>query len=102
MKSESLKKYRTSFIIDMRAASETVDAVVTHLKGVLEGLGARVVDVKNLGQKAFSRVTQRSFPNGIYVQMAFEGESKADFNTQLKSKLKLDGRVHRIFTELVA
>ncbi len=87
-------KYKATFILDTRGYSEPVETLVEKLKGIIESVGGKVDSVENLGQKAFARTTDRAFPAGIYVEIAFEGESTLP--AQIKEKLRLDKTVNRV------
>jgi len=56
-----------------------------------------VTGVDNLGKKDFARVTDRKFPNAVYVQISFSGPPEAP--THLKEKLRLQHHVYRTFIE---
>jgi ribosomal protein S6 len=83
----------------MRGCVETVDAVIGRLSGVIIGLGGEIFAAENLGQKKFERVTNRSFPSGMYVQILFDGAPT--IVDGIKSKLKLDKTINRILVESV-
>ncbi len=88
------KKYKATFILDTRGYTEPVETLIEKVKGVIESVGCKIESVENLGQKAFARTTDRNFPAGIYVDVAFEGS--ADSNALIKEKFRLDKTVNRI------
>ncbi len=87
-------KYKATFILDTRGYSEPVEALVEKLKGTIESAGGKVGKVENLGQKTFARTTDRTFPEGIYIGISFEGASALP--AQIKEKLRLDKTVNRV------
>ena len=87
------KKYNATFILDTRGYVESVDTLMEKLKSVIESVGGKVAEVKNLGQKEFARVTDRKFPSGIYVSVDFEGAS--ELPSLINEKLRLDRTVNR-------
>ena len=62
-------------------------------------LGAEVGEIANLGQKEFARVTDRRFPQAIFVQILFS--AGADVPASLKEKFRLDRTIYRILIERV-
>jgi small subunit ribosomal protein S6 len=93
------RKYVANFILDMRGCSDSVDAVIGKLSGVIGTLGGEVSSVENLGQKNFERVANRKVSSGIYIQIAFEGDPSVA--NGIKSKLRLDKTINRILIESV-
>ncbi len=94
------RKYKASFILDMRNCTETIDDVTSKLQNVIVSLGGSVIDTKNLGQKSFEYVVDKKFPNGIYVQIDFESASGVP--AALTEKLSLYKSVNRVFIEKAA
>lgn len=94
------RKYTASFILDMRNSSETIEGVMTRLQNTISALGGTVSESRNLGQKSFEYVVDRKFPNGIYLQIDFEGSSVVP--ASIKSKLALDKTVNRVLIEFAA
>lgn len=94
-KTKALRNYKASFILDTRNYQNSVETLIERLTGVIQSINGSVKKVKNLGQKAFARVTDRKYPEGIYVDIDFEGS--ADLPLRLKERLKLDKTIDRIF-----
>ncbi|MDR2603290.1 MAG: 30S ribosomal protein S6 [Puniceicoccales bacterium] len=92
-----VRKYIASFILDMRGCLDTVDMIVERLSVIITDLGGKIATVKNLGQKNFERVANKSFPGGIYVQFSFEGVPS--IVEGIKSRLRLDKTINRILVE---
>lgn len=93
------RNYKATFILDTRGYGEPVETLIEKLTGVLEGLGSKVKEAKNLGQKSFARITDKKFPAGIYVEMQFEGAGTVP--SALAEKLKLDKTVNRVLVESI-
>jgi ribosomal protein S6 len=83
----------------MRGCADTVDTIVSRLSGVVTDLGGQVSGTENLGQMRFERVTDRNFSSGMYVQIAFDGPPQ--IVDGIKSKLRLDKKINRVFIESV-
>jgi len=91
------KRYRATFILDTRNHTEGVDTLVDSIKENINGLGANVTKVDNLGTKEFVRVTDRNMPTGIYVQYEFEAPSNVP--GQFQERFRLDRTVDRIMIQ---
>lgn len=91
------KKYRATFILDTRSYQEPVETLIEKIKATLESLGFSITGVKNMGQRDFVRVTDRRFPNGLYVQYELEGPAKA--SSLVQEKFRLDKTVDRILLQ---
>lgn len=94
---QSTKHYRATIILDMRGHDESVEQIIEKLKGTLVAVDATATADKSLGQKAFVRVTDRKNPNGIYLQIHFNGPSTAPI--AFREKLRLDRTIKRIFIQ---
>ena len=93
------RRYRATFILDNRGKEDTADAVVESVKKEIAAIHGEVTGVENLGKKDFIRVTDRKFPGGTYVQIAFSAPLEGP--AQLKERLRLNQSVYRTFVETV-
>ena len=91
------RAYRASLILDLRGSTDAPDTVIERLKDILKSLDCKVTEAENLGQKEFSRVVDRKFPSGLYVQFHFEGPVKTP--TAFREKLRLDRTVNRLLVQ---
>lgn len=96
---QATNTYRLSIILDLRGTDESVDNVLARLKATLKSVDANVLEDKSLGQKDFVRVTDRKNPNGIYIQITFEGPTTAP--GAFREKLRLDRTIKRILVQSV-
>ncbi|MDR2982189.1 MAG: 30S ribosomal protein S6 [Puniceicoccales bacterium] len=94
---QTRNRYRASIILDLRDQAEAVESVLARLKETLKSVDSSVVEEKSLGQKSFVRVTDRKNPNGIYVQITFEGPPTAP--VAFREKLRLDRTIKRILIQ---
>ena len=78
--------------------ADHLGAVIDKLKDILKSIDCNVSEVENLGQKEFSRVVDRKFPSGLYVQFHFEGPVSAP--TTFREKLRLDRTVNRLLVQV--
>ena len=84
-------------ILDTRNYQDSIEALIDGIKSKITETGAVISDVINKGQIKFQRVIDRKFPNGLYLQIAFQAPTSAP--QQIRSKFSLDGTVNRIFIE---
>jgi small subunit ribosomal protein S6 len=91
------RPYRASLILDLRGSTDAPEAVIERLKEILKSLDCKVTEAENLGQKEFSRVVDRKFPAGLYVQFHFEGPVSAP--SAFREKLRLDRTVNRLLVQ---
>jgi small subunit ribosomal protein S6 len=89
--------YRATLILDLRGVTDPVEAVLARLKETLQSVGATVTRDESLGLKEFVRVTDRKNPNGIYVQISFDGPTTAP--AAFREKLRLDRTVKRLLVQ---
>ena len=89
--------YRATLILDLRGVTDPVEAVLARLKETLTSVGATVTREESLGLKEFVRVTDRKNPNGIYVQITFDGPTTAP--AAFREKLRLDRTIKRILVQ---
>lgn len=91
------RSYRASLILDLRGSAEAPETAIDRIKDVLKSVECKVTEVENLGQKEFSRVVDRKFPSGLYVQVRFEGPVSAP--SAFREKLRLDRTVNRLLVQ---
>ncbi|MGF1483418.1 MAG: 30S ribosomal protein S6 [Opitutales bacterium] len=89
--------YRANFILDTRNHKDSVESLISRLSDVITSLGGEVKKVDDLGQKDFTRITDRRFPAGMYVQYTFEGPTTAP--SQLQERIRLDRTVDRVMVQ---
>lgn len=93
------RKYRATFILDTRDYQEPVDVLIEKIKSTMEGENSKVLEVANHGQRSFERVTDRTFPAGIYV--AFDVEADPTFPKRIQERFRLEKTVNRILVESI-
>ena len=98
-KISSNRKYQAMFILDTRGYQDTIETLISKLEAAITGIQGENLEVNDLGQKQFARVTDKKFPAGHYVQIQFDGPSTSA--EQLQHKFKLDKNVNRILLESV-
>jgi small subunit ribosomal protein S6 len=93
------RNYRATFILDNRGKEDSVEQIIDGVKREIASIHGDVTAVENLGRKDFVRVTDRKFPGGTYVQIAFSAPLEGP--AQLKERLRLNQSVYRTFVETV-
>jgi ribosomal protein S6 len=91
------KSYRATIILDTRHHQDSVEALIENIKAKLTETGAAISAVTNKGSMKFRRVTDRKFPAGIYLQIAFQAPPSTP--KLIRSKFSLDSTVNRVFIE---
>lgn len=86
-------------ILDTRNYQDSVDALVEAVKAKMIEVGADIHEVVNRGQLKFQRVTDRKFPAGLYLQIAFDAPTTTP--EKIRSKFSLDATINRILIEHV-
>ncbi|MDR2845455.1 MAG: 30S ribosomal protein S6 [Puniceicoccales bacterium] len=89
--------YRATIILDLRGTTDPVETITNRLKSTLTSIGATTTSESSLGQKNFIRVTDRKNPNGIYIQIHFDGPASAP--SAFREKLRLDRSIKRLLIQ---
>jgi small subunit ribosomal protein S6 len=84
-------------ILDTRNYQDSMENLIENIKAKIMETGATIGQIINKGQLKFQRVTDRKFPTGIYLQIAFEAPPTAP--EVIRSKFSLDSTVNRILIE---
>jgi ribosomal protein S6 len=74
-----------------------MENLIENIKAKIEEAGAIIDKITNKGQLKFQRITDRKFPAGIYLQIAFEAPTTVP--KAIRSKFSLDSTINRIFIE---
>ena len=93
----TMRPYKITFILDTRGYDQPVETLIDFLKETCGELGAEVTGSKDHGIKEFVRTPDKRFTSGPYVELKVN--APVTLNEELKEKLRLDRRVHRIFVE---
>ncbi len=99
MSTTTKRNYRATFILDNRGKEDSADQIIDGVKQDITALGGEVGVVENLGRKDFIRVTDKNFPSGIYVQVAFAAPATAP--AALRERLRLNPSIYRTFVQSV-
>jgi ribosomal protein S6 len=96
-----MKRYEGLFILNNAAKEEgikeTIDAITTDITTA----GGKVETVQKMDKRAFTRIADKRFTSGFYVNFIFEIAPQA--LPQLRTKFGLNGEIFRVlFTEAPA
>jgi ribosomal protein S6 len=89
-----MKKYEGLFILDTAGKEEGVKDVIDKIEAELTAAGVKVETVQRMEKKPFTRVANKRFSAGYYVNIIFE--STPAVVTQLRSKFVLNEDVFRV------
>lgn len=91
--------YKATFILDTRNREESVDDLISSLKGEIEAVGGEVSRVENMGKQDFARAADRRYTSGVYAVYEFSGDRETP--SQLLEKLRLNKLVsHKMIQRL--
>ena len=97
MSATTNKNYKISFILDLRASEDDSQKVLADINEIIGAIGGQSSSSEDLGVRQFARTADRRFTQGHYLEVYAEGPSTVP--ADIKSKLRLDKRVNRIFVE---
>ena len=96
---ETIRKYRATFILDNRGKEESIDQIIEEVKKEIAAVHGEITAVENLGKKDFARVPDRKLPAAVYVQVDFS--APLDGPRHLHERLRLNSNVYRVLVQAV-
>ena len=96
-----MKRYEGLFILNTAAKEEGIKDIIDHVSNDITAAGGKVETVQKMDKRPFSRVADKKYSSGFYVNIIFEaGPNAVD---QLRHKFGLNDDVFRVlFTEAPA
>ena len=96
-----MKRYEGLFILNTTGKEEGIKDIIDHVSNDITAAGGKVETVQKMDKRPFSRVADKKFTSGFYVNVIFEaGPNTVD---QLRHKFALNDDVFRVlFTEAPA
>lgn len=91
------RNYRATFILNTREYDQSIETLVGSIKEALQGAGATVGEVLNLGRQEFIRVTDKRHTGDVYIKVDFSGA--ADVPAKVSERFRLEKTVKRILVE---
>jgi ribosomal protein S6 len=68
-----VKRYEGLFILNTAAKEESIKDVIDKISADISSAGGKVETVQKMDKKPFSRVADRKYSTGFYVNFVFEG-----------------------------
>ncbi len=85
------RKYQGLIVLNTKSLEGSVDELVAAVSKELQGEGAKIEKVAQLGRREFA-YESRHLSSGHYVNYTFEGEPQTI--TKIQNRLKLNDHVH--------
>ena len=85
------RKYQGLIILNTKSLDGTVDELVASVSKEIEGEGAKLDKVAQLGRREFA-YESRHLQSGHYVNYTFQGAPEVI--TKIQNRLRLNGHVH--------
>ncbi|HEV8541303.1 MAG TPA: 30S ribosomal protein S6 [Verrucomicrobiae bacterium] len=93
-----MKKYEGLFILNTAGKEENVKELIDKVTEEISHSGGKVETVQKMDKRQFSRVANKKFSSGFYVNVIFESEPQNV--AHLRSRFALNEDVFRVlFTE---
>lgn len=96
-----MKKYEGLFILNIAGKEEGIKDVIDKISSEITTGGGKVETVQKMDKKTFSRVADKRFTSGFYVNVIFEAKPEAV--NQLRAKFSMNEDIFRVlFTQAPA
>ena len=96
-----MKRYEGLFILDTAGKEDTIKDTIDRISAEITSLGGKVETVQKMDKRSFSRVANKKYTAGFYVNVIFESQPSAI--EQLKKRFAMNDDVFRVlFTEAAA
>src|SRR2546429_7417868 len=93
-----MKKYEGLFILNTAGKEEGVKEIIDRISDEINKAGGRVETVQKMDKRPFSRVADKKFSTGFYVNVIFEVAPGAV--NALKHRFDMNEEIFRVmFTE---
>ena len=89
-----MKKYEGLFILNTAGKEEGVKEMLDRITADINAAGGRVETVQKMDKRPFSRVANKRFNSGYFVNLVFDIEPSA--LTQLRHRFSLNDEVFRV------
>ncbi|MDA1273855.1 MAG: 30S ribosomal protein S6 [Verrucomicrobia bacterium] len=93
-----MKKYEGLFILNTAGKEDTVKDTIDKISAEIGSAGGKVETVQKMDKRSFSRVANKKYTSGFYVNIIFESEPA--LVAQLHTRFAINEDVFRVlFTE---
>lgn len=89
-----MKKYEGLFILNTAGKEEGVKELIDRITTEINGAGGRVETVQKMDKRPFSRIANKKFNSGFYVNFIFDLDPTALM--PLKHRFDLNDEVFRV------
>jgi ribosomal protein S6 len=93
-----VKRYEGLFILNNAAKEEAIKDTIDKISAEISTAGGKVETVQKMDKKPFSRVADRKFNSGFYVNIVFEGEPA--IIAQLHHRFAVNEEIFRVLFTL--
>lgn len=89
-----MKKYEGLFILNTVGKEEGIKETIDKISAEIAAAGGKVETVQKMDKRAFSRVADKKYNSGFYVNVIFESEPSV--LAPLRSRFALNEEVFRV------
>jgi small subunit ribosomal protein S6 len=89
-----VKRYEGLFILDTAGKEDTIKDVIDKISNEITNAGGKVETVQKMEKRNFSRIANKKYTSGFYVNVIFAGET--GLVDQLRRKFAADPDVFRV------
>jgi|SRR6476659_9932934 ribosomal protein S6 len=89
-----MKRYEGLFILNTAGKEEGIKDAIDKISAEITALGGKVETVQKMEKKQFTRIADKKFTSGFYVNIIFECNPSA--LAQLRSRFVLNDEVFRV------
>jgi ribosomal protein S6 len=96
-----VKKYEGLFILNTAGKEEGVKEIIDRISNEITQAGGKVETVQKMDKRPFSRIADKKYTSGFYVNIIFEADPKSIAG--LNHRFELNDEVFRVmFTDAPA
>src|SRR5258706_2424916 len=89
-----MKRYEGLLILHTPAKEEGINDAIDKVSAEIGAAGGKVETVQKMDKKSFTRVADKKFTSGFYVNVIFESNPNA--LAQLRSRFAMNDEVFRV------
>jgi small subunit ribosomal protein S6 len=93
-----VKRYEGLFILNTAGKEEAIKDMIDKISADIAAAGGKVETVQKMEKKPFSRVADRNYSSGFYVNFLFEGEPA--IIAQLRHRFSTNEDIFRVLFTL--
>ena len=89
-----MKRYEGLFILDTAGKEETIKDTIDKISAEITSAGGKVETVQKMDKKSFTRIANKRYTSGFYVNVIFESQPAA--LDQLKRRFSMNDEIFRV------